>query len=114
MSLIKIITQLGVPFLGFVIFFIIQSKKMMSEIMLTAFVILIAIITFIIFYQSNEWLLFLIGLFFGVIIEVGMRYFGYQQVWSNASFFGVPYWLPLMWGFGFVIITRLGMCILKI
>lgn len=114
MSLTKIITQLGIPFLGFIIFFIIQSKKMMSEVMLTIFVVLVAIITFIIFYHPNEWLLFLVGLLFGITIEIGMRYFGYQQAWTDASFFGVPYWLPLMWGFGFVIITRLGTHILKI
>lgn len=114
MNFLNFLKELGIPFLGFLIFFIFQSKGKTSEKMLTAFIITLAVITGIISYHHNEWLLFVIGLFFGIVIEVGLRYFGYQQVWNNASFFGVPYWLPVIWGFGFVIITRLGMFVLGV
>ena len=87
---------------------------MVGEKILTLFIILVAVVTALISYHHNEWLLFIVGLLFGIIIEVGLRQLGYQQVWKKAHFFGVPYWLPLIWGFGFVIITRLGLFILAI
>ena len=104
--------ELGVPFIGFIIFFVFQSKGKLSEKVLTLFIALAAVITWLISYHHNEWLLFVIGLLFGIFIEVGLRYFGYQQKWKDASFFGVPYWLPIIWGFGFIIITRLGIFVL--
>lgn len=103
-----ILKEIGVPFAGFILFFVFQAKGKINELVLTFAITILAAITFIISYHSNEWLLFLVGLGFGIIVEVGLRYFGYQQVWERASFFGVPYWLPIIWGFGFVIITRLG------
>lgn len=111
MNILKILKEIGIPFAGFFIFFIIQSIGVLREKYLTVFLILVAIITFLIRYHHNEWLLFVVGLSLGIVIEIGLRYFGYQQVWKDASFFGVPYWLPIIWGFGFVIITRLGILI---
>jgi hypothetical protein len=106
------IKELGIPFLGFLIFFVFESRGRWSEKILTSFIVFLVILTAAITYNHNEWILFLIGLIFGVVIEVGMRYFGYQQKWKDASFFGVPYWLPIIWGFGFVIIARLGLFVL--
>ena len=83
----------------------------MTENGLTIFILAIALITLKVSYHKRELLLFFIGLVFGLIIEIGLRQFGYQQVWIDASLYGVPYWLPLIWGFGFVIITRLGIFI---
>jgi hypothetical protein len=108
----EFLKELGIPFLCFIIFFLFQSKKVWKEKFLTFAIIFISIFTAFISYHQNELLLFIIGLFFGIVIEVGMRRLGYQQIWNDASFFGVPYWLPLIWGFGFVIITRLGIFIL--
>ena len=86
----------------------------MKEKSLTLFVLILMIITAFVSYHHNEVILFFVGLLFGIFIEVGLRMLGYQQKWKDASFFGVPYWLPLMWGFGFVIITRLGSFILNL
>ncbi len=108
MNFLKIFKETGVPFIGFLVFFIIQSIGFLREKWLTGFIILIIGITFLLQINHNEVWLFIVGFSFGVIIEIGLRYFGYQQAWKDASFFGVPYWLPIIWGFGFVIITRLG------
>lgn len=109
MNLLVFLKDLGIPFLGFILFFVFQSMGFMKEKVLTLFIILVTVGIFLLAYHKNEWALFLVGILFGIIIEIGLRYFGYQQVWKDASFFGVPYWLPLVWGVGFVIITRLGM-----
>jgi hypothetical protein len=106
------IKELGIPFVGFILFFIFQAKGKIGEVILTSAIIFLTAVTLLVSYHDNEWLLFLVGLSFGILIEIGLRYFGYQQVWERASFFGVPYWLPIIWGFGFIIITRLGIFIL--
>jgi len=63
--------------------------------------------TFLHRYQKGEVYLFLLGLFFGLILElIGNFYLG--QKWAEASFFTVPIWLPIFWGYGFVIIRRIG------
>ena len=107
----KFIRELGVPFAALIIFFIFQSKGSMSEFVLTAFIVAISILTAFLKLHKRETLLFFLGVAFGSFIEIGLRYFGYQQVWTDASLYGVPYWLPLVWGFGFVVITRLGMVV---
>lgn len=108
MDLLK---DLGIPFVGFIIFFIIQSKGIKTELVLAIYMSIVLILTFLLNYHPNELLLFLIGIIMGIFVEIGLRFFGSQQTWKNASLFGVPYWLPLAWGIGFVIITRLGIFI---
>ncbi len=105
----KFIKELGIPFTALIIFFVFQSKGSMSENALTIFIVAVSILTAFLKLHRREALLFFLGIAFGSFIEIGLRYFGYQQVWTDASFYGVPYWLPLVWGFGFVVITRLGM-----
>ena len=104
----KFFKKLGIPLFGFIFFFIVQSMGFVGESALTFFVVILFILTIAIYYHKKELLLFFVGCIFGFIIEIGLRYFGYQQVWNNASLLGVPYWLPLIWGYGFVVITRLG------
>lgn len=107
----NIFSEIGVPFTAFLVFLLFQSIGKLKEWQLTLFIVTVSLIIFLLSYNQNEVILFLVGIFFGVIIEIGLRYFGYQQVWKDASLFGVPVWLPLVWGIGFVIITRLGLLI---
>lgn len=58
--------------------------------------------------EKGEGILFFLGLLTGLIIEVGLGLIARTQLWEYASFFGVPYWLPLIWGYGFVIMRRIG------
>jgi len=58
-------------------------------------------------YDKGEIYLFFIGIFIGLILElIGNVALGQQ--WAEASFFRVPIWLPLFWGYGFVVIRRVG------
>lgn len=59
-------------------------------------------------YRRNEFVLFLVGIALGLAIEIGLSSISRQQYWKNASFFDVPLWLPVMWGYGFVVIRRVG------
>jgi hypothetical protein len=98
-----------VPLIGFVLFFVVQAAGRTSEKALTLTVVLLSGCIFALHYNVGEMALFLLGLTFGLIIEIGLRKLGSQQKWSRASLFGVPYWLPFAWGIGFVVITRLGL-----
>lgn len=60
------------------------------------------------FREPGEGWLFAIGLGAGLVIEVGLGMVSRSQHWENASLLGVPYWLPLIWGYGFVVMRRIG------
>ena len=93
------------------LFLAFESTGAMTELSLTAFIIAVACTMFFVRSHKHEPLLFLIGIGAGIVVELGLRIFGYQQVWQSASLFGIPFWLPIAWGVGFVLITRLGMLV---
>jgi len=103
--------EFGVPAVAAFAFLIIESAGTLPEYALTAFIILVTLLMFAVRDHKNEPLLFGAGVIFGLLIEVGLRYFGYQQVWTDGSLLGVPYWLPIAWGVGFVLITRFGIVV---
>ena len=84
-----------------------------SEIILTILVILALIATFKIKYYKKEWQLFLVGCIIGLIFEL-VGNFVLGQSWPEASFFTIPIWLPLGWGYGFILMRRIGNIIVKI
>ena len=57
--------------------------------------------------QGEIWL-YGVGFGMGLIIEVGLGQIARTQTFTHASLFGVPFWLPLIWGYGFVIMRRVG------
>lgn len=111
MKVRSFINEFWIPALALVLFFLFQSRGTISEVWLTVFAAGIAALVFYWYDRVGERYLFYIGVVMGAWIEIGFRLLGYQQSWTDASFFGVPYWLPLAWGIGFVLITRLGVYI---
>ena len=105
--------QIVIPCLLFVVFFLLQVRFGKSERLLTVTLIGFCVVIFLLHFQNGEFLLFLIGLVLGLSIEVGLGLIARSQHWANASFFGVPYWLPIIWGIGFVLIHRVGNLIVK-
>lgn len=101
--------ELVVPLLAILLFFIVQSTLLYSELALTLLVILLGILMFAVWWNKGEIALFVAGLVAGGVIEILLSLLlGAQQIWLDASFFGIPYWLLLAWGFGFVVIVRVG------
>lgn len=89
-------------------FFLIQGTYPSYEKTLTCLVVVIIVYTFYLHHVSREGLLLLIGVLLGLFVEVGLGFFFRTQHWQYASLYGVPYWLPLVWGYGFVVMRRLG------
>jgi hypothetical protein len=105
--------ELVIPFALYVAFFVFQVLVQPSELVLTGVILLLTVFTFLIHRNKGEVTLFIVGLVTGLTIEVGLGLIARQQNWENASLWGVPFWLPLVWGLGFVVITRLGYYIRK-
>ena len=101
--------EFGIPALAAFLFLIFESGGGFNELALTAFIVVATFIMFLVKDHRNELYLFISGMVVGSVIEIGLRFLGHQQNWTQASLFGVPYWLPIAWGIGFVLITRFGM-----
>jgi hypothetical protein len=87
--------------------FFVAEVTVKNELIMTAFAACMSA-GLLIGFEKGEALLYAIGLALGLVIEVGLGLIFRMQHWDNASLFGVPYWLPIIWGFGFVTIRRIG------
>lgn len=91
---------------SWVLFFIFQIT-VKNEIFLTSLSILFSVLL-LLKRVPGELTLFGVGFAMGLVIEVGLGLVSRSQHWENASLFGVPYWLPVIWGYGFVVMRRIG------
>lgn len=79
-----------------------------NELAYTVVLLILLLVSFKIQYHKREWLLFGVGVLAGLVLEVGAGQIYRLQYWEQDSLFGVPYWLPILWGIGFVYIRRIG------
>jgi len=91
---------------SWIVFFVAQVT-ILYELPLTILAILFCLLL-LVKRDRGEGILFFVGLSAGLIIEVGLGMVARTQHWEYASLFGVPFWLPLIWGYGFVVMRRLG------
>jgi general stress protein CsbA len=84
-----------------------------NEFFVTAGIIFLITLSFMIKYYKKEWKVLVFGVILGIIFELGGDLIYKAQYWENASFFGIPIWLPLMWGYGFIFIRRIGNFLVK-
>lgn len=92
--------------LSWIVFFVAQVL-INNEMFLTILSIVFSVVL-LLRREPGEVLLFFVGFATGLIIEVGLGMVTRTQHWENASLFGVPYWLPVIWGYGFVVMRRIG------
>lgn len=66
-------------------------------------------ITLISFHKDKkEFIIFAYGIIIGLLVEViGTQISSYQS-FAKPDFFGIPLWLPIVWGYGFVAMKRIG------
>ena len=99
--------------LSLIIAFIILTITKGNELIFTITVIFVLLINFKIKYYKGEWALFFIGLILGFFIEVILGLFYRMQYCQDSTLLGVPIWLPIIWGYAFVFIRRIGSIIIK-
>jgi len=83
-----------------------------NELLICLGVVAVVALAFRITYYRREWALFALGCALGLIFELGGDAIYKLQSWSEGSLFGIPAWLPLFWGLGFVFIRRFGNVVL--
>ena len=93
---------------GIFLFAFIKSESLLAS----GFILIIAA-NLIIKYHKGEFALLLAGMIIGLVMELIGDLLFKVQYWAHGSLFGLPFWLPLMWGFGFIAIRRLGNVIVK-
>jgi len=98
-----------IPLFLMLIIFLLTQK----ELFVSLGVILLIGITLLIHYEKNEWKVILLGIILGIAFELGGDLIYKAQYWDQGSFLGIPYWLPIMWGYGFLLIRRIGNKIIK-
>ena len=58
--------------------------------------------------DNSEFTIFIYGIIIGGLVEViGTQVSGYQS-FAEPDFLGIPIWLPIVWGYGFVAMKRIG------
>jgi len=97
----------------FLLFTLILVFVLKDEIMITFLVIALVIATLYHHYVKQEFTLFLVGTSLGFFFEFIGDHFYKLQYWSEGLLGGIPLWLPLFWGYLFIMIHRLGNVIVK-
>jgi len=67
---------------------------------------LIIIISFIVKYERNEYIVLFFGFFIMIISEYIFVSTGVETFVRNTLFGLMPIWLPLLWGYAFVALKR--------
>lgn len=58
--------------------------------------------------DKTEFIIFAYGILIGILVEVvGTKVSGYQS-FTKPDFLGIPIWLPIVWGYGFIAMKRIG------
>lgn len=61
--------------------------------------------------RKTELWIFIYGMIIGFIIETtGTLVSGYQS-FAKPEVFGIPYWLVVVWGYGFILMKRISLII---
>lgn len=58
--------------------------------------------------DKTELFIFIYGILIGAIVEVIGTQISRYQSFSTHEFFGIPLWVPIVWGYGFVAMKRVG------
>lgn len=104
-----LLIQLIPLFFAFIIFLFTKN-----EILITIGIIILILITFKIKHYPGEWKLVLTGIILGFLFETIGDTIYKLQYWESATLLGLfPIWLPLLWGYGFIFIRRIGNFITK-
>ncbi len=58
--------------------------------------------------DKSEFLVLAYGILIGFTVEVLGTQSSRYQSFTNPDFLGIPMWLPIAWGYGFVAMKRIG------
>lgn len=80
------------------------------------FILYLTLTLFLIYLHKDksELIIFIYGVLIGIVVEVvGTQISGYQS-FTKPDFEGIPIWLPLAWGYGFIAMKRIGFILKRV
>ncbi len=81
-----------------------------TTLLLTYLIITFLLIIFGSDRRLERWI-FLYGLIAGFVVDtIGTNLSGYQS-FTLPQIWGIPYWLPVTWGYGFILMKRISLII---
>lgn len=92
---------------------ILLSSFLRNEIIVTIIFAVIILTLFLTRYKKKELLIFIFGFLTGLFIEIWGQLVGFFQWQTFNSILLIPLWLPLSWGYSFVVIRRIGNILIK-
>jgi len=84
-----------------------------GELLITLTYSLIILILFLTRYKKQELKIFIFGVIAGIIVEAWGKIILLFSWQTFNSIFPIPLWLPIAWGFAFIIMRRIGNIMLK-
>lgn len=82
-----------------------------NNMLLTALFLLITAVVLYIGWSPGDLFVFAYGTVLGFAIEFFEVNIAKFHSFSNPDFFGMPLWMPIVWGYGFVLMKRIGVII---
>lgn len=92
---------------------ILLSSFLRNEIIVTIIFAAIVLTLFLTRYEKKEISIFIFGFLTGSFIEIWGQLVGFFQWQTFNSFLIIPLWLPISWGYSFVVIRRIGNTLIK-
>jgi hypothetical protein len=111
------------------------SKKTGREVLVEIFLFLVIIFTVVLLWQNNillftalliecgvtiklwkkkhDIMYFIVGATLGPLLEIIFIYYGIWM-YTKPTFLGIPMWLPLLWGFAAIVLSRIARTIRNI
>ncbi len=71
-------------------------------------VVVMIALTFWMDAEKGEWRVLLLGVVVGVAVEIVEVLLFPAYRWLPGSLFSMPIWLPLLWGYAFMVVRRAG------
>src|SRR3989338_10167367 len=104
----RVLTSLGKELLPLAIGLLFAAFLWENTLLLTVlFAALIILVLAFSYKRGDEWI-FVLGFVLSLVIEgVGVAA-GYQS-FARPTAWGIPLWIPLAWGYGFIFVKRLGL-----
>ncbi len=84
-----------------------------NDYLLTGLYVIIILLAFKIKYIKHEWKVYLGGFILMVFFEWIFISTGVETFVRNSLFGIMPLWLPFLWGYGFVAVTRVSKYLMK-
>jgi hypothetical protein len=77
-----------------------------NDYLLTGVYVLITALSFLIRYEKKDWLVYVFGFIIMIISEYLFVSTGVETFVRNTLFGLMPFWLPFLWAYGFVVMKR--------